>query len=381
MKWRPSLEIVVLATVLALAASPSGADEQGDELKEIRDAIERSRSRLGDYDREHRGLLETLEALDQSTAALDAEWRRQQEAVARALSELASVDAELLPAEARLATTKRALRARALALYRNGELGPMQVLFAATALREVIGRAEALRILLDHDTRLMSRFKSENAVLRALRAKSVDAAKRREEALLAVDRRRSQLTSERGTKQSVLDAVRKDRAQERAALAELESAARALEETLDRLDRSSRRNPVPGADFASLRGRLPAPVDAPIARRFGRSVDDEFHTQLFHKGVDFDAKRGTLVSAVAPGRVRFAGWFRGYGRMVIVDHGDRFFTVSGHLDTLSVAVGDALATGDPIGSVGDSGSLVGPRLYFEVRRGDEAQDPAEWLAR
>lgn len=365
--------------VLGIAISPAIADDP-DELKEIREAIEHSRERLGDYDREHRGLLETLEAIDQGTAALDAERRRQQEAVARALSELASVDAELLPAEARLEKTRRALRARALALYRSGELGPMQVLFAATALREVMDRAEALRILLDHDARLVGRFKNENEVLRSLRARSVEAAKRREAALLAVDRRRSQLVQERGSKERVLQAVRKDRAKERAALAELESAARALEETLDRLDRSSQNVPVPGAGFAALRGRLPAPVDAPIARRFGRSVDDEFHTQLFHKGVDFEAPRGAAVAAVAPGRVRFAGWFRGYGRMVIIDHGDRFFTVSGHLDTLSVEVGDALAAGDEIGGVGDSGSLTGPRLYFELRRGDEAEDPEEWLA-
>jgi septal ring factor EnvC (AmiA/AmiB activator) len=78
--------------------------------------------------------------------------------------------------------------------------------------------------------------------------------------------------------------------------------------------------------------------------------------------------------------VRFAGWFRGYGRMVIVDHGDRFFTVSGHLDTVRVEAGAAVAPGEPIGTVGDTGSLSGPRLYFEIREGSEAVDPLAWLA-
>ncbi len=116
-----------------------------------------------------------------------------------------------------------------------------------------------------------------------------------------------------------------------------------------------------------------------MARPFGRRVDDEFHTQLFHKGVDFEASLGTPVVAVAAGRVRFAGWFRGYGRLVILDHGDRFFTVSGHLDDIAVAVGDDVRAAQAIGTVGESGSLVGPRLYFEVRQGDEALDPAAWF--
>ena len=77
--------------------------------------------------------------------------------------------------------------------------------------------------------------------------------------------------------------------------------------------------------------------------------------------------------------VRFAGWFRGYGKIVIVDHGDTFFTVFGHLGEIGVAVGDPVRRGDRLGSAGDTGSLAGPRLYFEIRRGGQALDPAPWL--
>jgi septal ring factor EnvC (AmiA/AmiB activator) len=82
---------------------------------------------------------------------------------------------------------------------------------------------------------------------------------------------------------------------------------------------------------------------------------------------------------VAPGEVRFAGWFRGYGRIVILDHGDGYFTVSGHPDALDVAVGELVGEGDDLGTVGETGSLSGPRLYFEIRQGAEPLDPAEWL--
>jgi septal ring factor EnvC (AmiA/AmiB activator) len=77
--------------------------------------------------------------------------------------------------------------------------------------------------------------------------------------------------------------------------------------------------------------------------------------------------------------VRFAGWFRGYGKLVILDHGDEYFTLSGHLADIRVEVGDEVESRGVIGTVGDTGSLSGPRLYFEVRHGREPQDPRKWL--
>jgi septal ring factor EnvC (AmiA/AmiB activator) len=117
-----------------------------------------------------------------------------------------------------------------------------------------------------------------------------------------------------------------------------------------------------------------------VAQGFGRVVDADFGTQTFSAGVVFEVPLGTPVLAVAPGVVRFAGWFRGYGQLVILDHGDRYFTVSGHLGELEVEVGDDVASGDAIGTVGETGSLSGAKLYFEIRQGSEPLDPGEWLA-
>jgi septal ring factor EnvC (AmiA/AmiB activator) len=109
-------------------------------------------------------------------------------------------------------------------------------------------------------------------------------------------------------------------------------------------------------------------------------VDAEFRTATFRKGIDFAAPAGASVRAVAPGEVRFAGWFRGYGKMVIVDHGEGYFTVSAHLDEIQVAVGDEVQADRALGTVGDTGSLAGPLLYFEIRHGSEPLDPSRWLA-
>ena len=372
-----ALALLLIAKVFA----GGGASADSDELDTLRRAISESRERLEHYERDHRGLLETLEALDQSTEAMAADLRRRRGEAEKAREAVAETQGEIETIEGRLAATRDALRGRALALYQSGEHGAMQVLFSATSVRDVVDRVQALQLLLDHDQRLIRRYRGERLALERLRERAVAVAEQRVQAVERLETRRGALRAERASKHSLLDGVRNDRAQERGALSELERAARALEETLNQLDRSAR--PAPPSQrgvFEALRGRLPRPVKAGVARGFGRRVDNEFHTQLFDKGVDFEADLGTPVRAVAGGRVRFAGWFRGYGRLVIVDHGDRYFTVSGHLDEISVTVGDDLVAAAPIGTVGESGSLVGPRLYFEIRRGDVALDPADWFA-
>ena len=93
------------------------------------------------------------------------------------------------------------------------------------------------------------------------------------------------------------------------------------------------------------------------------------------------AQTGSPVYAVWPGKVVHAGWFKGYGNLLIVDHGHGFFSLMAHLDTLERAVGEILRKGDQIGTVGETGSLKGPYLYFELRDGQTPLDPERWFSR
>ena len=178
--------------------------------------------------------------------------------------------------------------------------------------------------------------------------------------------------------------MRTDRTRERALLRGLERAAVALEETLAGLEGSrsvSDSTSMPDRRFSSRKGELRRPVQGRIRNPFGRVVDVQYQTQIFRKGVEFSARMGERVRAVAPGRVRFAGWFRGYGKIVILDHGAGYFTVSGQLSQIQVQVGEKVKSGQVVGTVGETGSLEGPGLYFEVRRGGVPLNPAEWLAK
>ncbi|MFO0569181.1 MAG: M23 family metallopeptidase [Polyangiaceae bacterium] len=123
--------------------------------------------------------------------------------------------------------------------------------------------------------------------------------------------------------------------------------------------------------FASMKGRLPFPIPGRAELKSARRPGTD------GPGIEMRAPRGTPVRAVYTGRVAFADEYASYGKTVILDHGDKHYTVSANLADFAVKVGDEVTTGTRIGGVGDMGS--GPMLYFEIRVGTESVDPAEWF--
>ena len=163
----------------------------------------------------------------------------------------------------------------------------------------------------------------------------------------------------------------------------LDRAAAEIARAADDLDAflSGRRAAPPlGPDPNARRGTLPWPAQGPVLVPFGTRRHPRFGTLLPHRGIAIGASPGVPVRAVAGGTVLFADWLTGYGRTVIVDHGLGVVSVVAHLASIAVRAGETMDQGRVVGSVGDSGTLEGVRLYFEVRRAGQPEDPRQWLA-
>ena len=127
--------------------------------------------------------------------------------------------------------------------------------------------------------------------------------------------------------------------------------------------------------FAGRRGQLGRPLAGSVLAAFGGKLPDG-------RGSDGWLVAGTAgaeVRAVAPGRVAFSDWLKGYGLLVIVDHGDGWMSLYAFNDALLKDVGDWVRAGDPLATVGSSGGQGRPALYFELRRNGQPQDPKPWL--
>ena len=167
-----------------------------------------------------------------------------------------------------------------------------------------------------------------------------------------------------------------------AAIFSLEKAALSLNETVSNLVKENPFDSIPAIlqPKATLTGKKSIwPVNGKILHGYGAYKDRRFKINGFRSGIEFSSDRGEPIHAVRPGKVLFADWFKGYGNMIIVDHGDHYYTVYAHAEELFKTKGDFVETKEVIATVGDSGSLTGPGLYFEVRHHGKPIDPAKWL--
>ena len=170
------------------------------------------------------------------------------------------------------------------------------------------------------------------------------------------------------------------------ALKQMEAAAQRLQKMMDEIARRAalkpRDRPAPpssGIGFDALRGRLDWPVKGEIVAPFGKFKHPEFAAEVVRKGIDIDAPLGEGIKAIERGKVVYADRFSGYGRMVIIDHGERYYTIYGHLSEILKKTGEEIRRGEILGRVGDSDSAAGSRLYFELRKDGHSLDPIPWF--
>lgn len=136
-------------------------------------------------------------------------------------------------------------------------------------------------------------------------------------------------------------------------------------------------NRFDGSSFEQLKGKLTLPVKGEITNRFGAQRPD---STVQWKGLFLRTSSGQAVKAIAAGQVVFADWLRGFGNLLIIDHGKGYMTLYGYNETLFKQVGDIVRGGDTIASVGNSGGNENFGLYFELRHESKPLDPMKWMA-
>ena len=136
-------------------------------------------------------------------------------------------------------------------------------------------------------------------------------------------------------------------------------------------------NRFDGSPFDQLKGKLALPVKGEITNRFGTSRPD---STVLWKGLFLRTSAGQPVKAVAAGQVVFADWLRGFGNLLIVDHGKGYMSLYANNETLLKQVGEMLRGGDTIAAVGNSGGNKDSGLYFELRHESKPLDPMNWVA-
>ncbi|MDZ7853907.1 MAG: peptidoglycan DD-metalloendopeptidase family protein [Halomonas sp.] len=367
---------MMMGLAAPLAAQPSEREAQ-DRLDALGKALQEASAQLSTT-REARD--EASEALREVETALAETHRRLDslQAERRALGdEIATLETRREQLAAERSEQVEALTAQLDALYRLGRTPQLKLLLN----QDDPARLDRLQHYLNRLARARNARLDELARLDAELADNRRALEQRGERLETVAEElaaRSATLAEQMAERSALVARLDERfASEQARLATLAQdrahAERTLREVQEQLARLER--PPPSTAIEQTQGELPWPIQGNIASTFHEGAG------VHRNGLLIRAAAGTPVKAVHAGRVVFADWMRGFGNLLIVDHGDQVMTLHAHLQHFTAGVGEAVSRGDPLGAVGVSGGQDRPALYFEVRRGGDPIDPRRWIAR
>ena len=383
---RAALIVLFALAATTAHAEPNEADPktaaQEHEARQKLDAVRAEIKALTEQQRAIEGergeAAKALRTKETALAEVAKDVRALDDKLAAQQADLDKLDAERTKLETALKSQRDALAAllrSAYALGRNEELKLLLQQNDVAAIARVlaynryfqrarVGRIDQLSADLEDLAKVQESIRTKTAELEATRnARAAEGDK------LETER------SEREKLVEELDSKLKEQGARVAALGKDEKALTSLIEKLRDVFADIPKQLSGAEPFASQRGRLAPPVAGKVVRGFG-AVDESGRKS---SGLLLAAKSGTAVHAVSHGRIVFADWLRGYGLMIIVDHGDGYLSLYGCNETLLKDVGDWVNAGETIATSGASGGQKTPGLYFEVRAKGQPVDPKAWL--
>ncbi len=353
------------------------------EAKSINQKIEKKTSELLSVTRKETAIVNSLNDID---LTLD----RARKEASSLKSELAAVEKEITKTKNDSVDLQKKINAsedyaamRLVAIYKLSWLGRIYVLASARSVYDLFQRKRALEHVLAYDEDIWKNLMENKKRLQHL---LVDLNQKRSEKLAVETEYKKQIqmmSRERKRRSELLDDIRRKRSLKLAALESLKESAANLDQTINALQSDfDRRKPLGKnilKNFSALKGLLNMPVKGKIVSFFGPHRNKKFNTVNFQSGIDIKADRGEPIHAVYDGRVLYAKWFKGYGNMIIIDHGNNYYTIYAHAQELFAAQGDTVEAGEVVATVGDTGSMIGPSLHFEVRHHGKPEDPLKWI--
>ena len=358
-----------------LATADAGGAPGPQRLDRLRREIRLLSAERDRFVSREKGVLGRLDRLAAEARLLDAQREKLRLELDAARQALEQASAEETAAGEKLAGARGVFRGTVLLLHRIGPFARLRPLLDAPDADRL---AAALR--LSHELSSSQRQQVaaiQQGLAELARIREERESRRRELTGLEqkADAAREELSRTIRSRRALLRRIREEKQAREAALGELKRASEELSAIISGL--SPPREIA--LDVRKFRGLLERPVKARVSIGFGDRRDSRFGTVIPHRGWDLGAEFGMPVKSPFAARVAFADWFRGYGLVVVLDHGHGIHTVYAHLSAVQVHVGDKLDAGQTIGRVGDTGSLKGPYLYLEVREGGKAVDPARWF--
>jgi len=391
------IRIIFLSLLISLLSAQSDERDYDEELRYQNDAINALKTEINQL----RLKIKTAESRERSAStritSLDEEISLTAKLIRSLKSEedktrkrILQLKGDILKNENELESLRARYKKRVINSYRKGRLTDLERVFSSTTWRQAIYRTQYLKIISDIEKKLTKKI--EKLLIQISQQKLELEAALRDNLNLVRDKQQ-QISSYRDMRidrEKELNRIRNDKKalsnyieEKEAGVIQLESIIKKVLEDKARFERELRirkqQEALKTKSFKALKGQLPWPADGRIIAKFGRQWNSKLKTTTENPGIDIKGQPGSAIRTVLGGVVTTITYIRGYGTTIIVDHGGGFYTVYSHVTNIQTVVDGQVRNGDVIAYMGDSGSINGSKLHFEIWGKGQKLDPEKWL--
>lgn len=384
------MRALILALLLASIAAPAYAASKQElikkekRLEDVRKQIREERKEVRAISEKETNVLGELETINKSLNEKRGELNKIEGSMASIQARIGSANRNISRLEGELKSLSARLKARLKAMYKMKRGESMQVLFSSESSRDLGRRHKYLTLIMDNDTNLIIGYEKKLSELSVQRASLASLQTDLSASKKDIEVKNSEAEGLKKNRLALLRDIKSEKEKKENMIRELEEAANAMAALIEKLrasdEKENRAEPEVGSTgFAAMKGRLRMPVEGTVVSLYGKVKHPKYQTVTFNNGIMIEAPVGAPVESVGSGKVIYEGWLKGYGEVLIVDHGGGFYTLYAHLSKVIKGRGASVSTGDEIALVGDTGPTASGGLYFEIRQKGVPRDPMAWL--
>jgi septal ring factor EnvC (AmiA/AmiB activator) len=364
--------------MILFQSAPLSGDER---IKEFQDEIKSLSEELEIIKKNERGVLDELWGLEAEKRLLEVEIKATNSRLGQISEDIQQSREKIADVHENILLTSDDLSQSIRNLYKLGRLRHYRLIFIAENQTETIQFFKYAEYFAKKDFKLIGKFKKQLEDISAIENQLAQ-----EESDLSAagqkltDKKKQLIKSERRSR-SLLRSIQEEKEIHHQAREELINACQELEKLIESFGELKKEQLFPVLNASKFRRFFSWPAKGEISTRFGVQKHPRFKTAIPHNGIDIEAEFGSDIRASFDGKIVFSEWFKGYGLTVIIDHGHDIYSIYAHASAIFVEAGEWVKKGTLMGKVGDSGSLKGPYLYFEIREKGKPTDPLKWLSR
>ncbi|MCK4308385.1 MAG: peptidoglycan DD-metalloendopeptidase family protein [Candidatus Atribacteria bacterium] len=359
--------------------------EENERLKKIEEQIESVKNEINNLEKKESGYLETLHKIEKLLLETEKELQTIERDLELAQKEIKQGEDEFIVEKEKLKEKTRVLENKLREIYKHNRANYLVLLLSSENFSDFIVRYKYLKNILSQDAKIISDIRQQ---MKRIENKKLNLENREEILSLlkkAVEKEKENVEFSIKAKKSIIKKISSQKTAHSKSLEELEQSSLEIKNIIERIYQKQKQRETPqkrespGITLKPKKGIFALPVQGKLISKYGRHKNTDFNTYTFNSGIDVSAPLGEVVRAAGSGEVIYTGSIKGYGQIIIIDHGGRTTTLYAHLFKILIDIGDKVKKGQIIGQVGDSGGVLSPRLHFEVRVEGKPTDPMNWL--